>query len=184
MSMLASDLNCVGLILVQDFYGQFLPGRTDAERLGFGKVVIVVCGMLAIAVALGLTHMRGSALALYYAATAILAGGLAGLFLLAFLCRRAGRAAALIGIGVNLVFTIYAALTLGGGKIINLHGLNYPWSEYTIGACGNVLFLAAGLLGAALYPVHADGSLRHTLWEWLATRKQAPTPAMQLGDSV
>jgi solute:Na+ symporter, SSS family len=184
MSMLASDLNCVGLILVQDFYGQFLPGRTDAERLGFGKVVIVVCGMLAIAVALGLTHLRGSALALYYAATAILAGGLAGLFLLAFLCRRAGRAAALIGIGVNLVFTIYAALTLGGGKIINLHGLNYPWSEYTIGACGNVLFLAAGLLGAALYPVHADGSLRHTLWEWLATRKQAPTPAMQLGDSV
>ncbi len=179
MSMLASDLNCVGLILVQDFHAQFLPDRTDAERLRFGKTVIVICGVLAIGVAMGLTHTRGSALALYYAATAILAGGLAALFLLAFLCRRAGRAAALLGIGINLVFTTYATLTLDGGKIVNLHGFNFPWSEYTIGACGNVLFLAAGLLGAALFPAQADSSPRHTLWEWLAARKQAPMPAIQ-----
>ncbi len=179
MSMLASDLNCVGLILVQDFHAQFVPDRTDAQRLRFGKTVIVICGALAIVVALLLTHTRGSALALYYAATAILAGGLAALFLLAFLCRRAGRAAALLGIGVNLVFTTYATLTLDGGKIVNLHGFNFPWSEYTIGACGNVLFLAAGLLGAALFPAQVDSSPRHTLWEWLAARKQAPMPAIQ-----
>ncbi|HLI04409.1 MAG TPA: sodium/solute symporter [Terracidiphilus sp.] len=184
MSMLASDLNCVGLILVQDFYAQFLPDSTDAQRLRFGKLVIVVCGAMAIAVALGLTRTRGSALALYYAATAILAGGLAALFLLAFLCRRAGRAAALIGIAVNVIFTTYATLTLGGGKFVNLHGLNYPWSEYTIGACGNVLFLAAGLAGAALFPARADGSLRHTLWDWLASRKQLPIPVIQLGDTL
>ncbi len=184
MSMLASDLNCVGLILVQDFHSQFLPDRTDAQRLRFGKLVIVVCGALAIAVAVGLTHTRGSALALYYAATAILAGGLAALFLLAFLCRRAGRTAALIGIAVNLVFTTYAVLTMDGGKFVNLHGLNFPWSEYTIGACGNVLFFAAGLLGVFLFPAQADGSLRHTLWDWLASRKQLPVPAIQLGDTL
>ncbi len=182
MSMLASDLNCVGLILMQDVYSQFYPRRTDAQRLRFGKLVIVLCGLLAIAVALGLTHTHGSALALYYAATAILAGGLAGLFVLAFLFRRASRAAALIGVVSNLIFTTYAVLTLHGGMILNLHGLNYPWSEYTIGACGNVLFLAAGLLGTALFPAKADSTLRYTLWDWLANRRQRPLSPMQPGE--
>ena len=183
MSMLASDLNCVGLIMTQDFYAQVFPRRTDAEQLRFGKLVIVGCGALAIAVAIGLTHTLQSALGLYYAVTAILAGGLAGLFLLAFLCRRAGRAAALTGIGVNLAFTIYATLTLGGGKMVNLRGMNYPWSEYTIGAAGNLLFLASGLLVAALFPARSDGQLRHTLWDWLANRKQISVHAIQLGDT-
>ncbi len=182
MSMLASDLNCVGLILMQDVYSQFYPRRTDAQRLRFGKRVIAFCGLLAIAVALGLTRTHGSALALYYAATAILAGGLAGLFLLAFLFRRASRTGALLGIFSNLIFTAYAVLTLDGGKIVNLHGFNYPWSEYTIGACGNVLFLAAGLLGTILFPAQADSSLRFTLWDWLANRKQRPLTPLQLGD--
>jgi len=184
MSMLASDLNCVGLIVVQDFYAQFFPGRNDAQRLRFGKLVIVVCGLLALAEALALTHTHSSALALYYTVTAILAGGLAGMFLLAFLCRRAGRAAALTGILVNLIFTSYATLTLGGGKIVNLHGCNYPWSEYTIGACGNLLFLAGGLACAALFPGGAGIGPRHTLWEWLADRKRVPTQALQVGDTL
>jgi len=183
MSMLASDLNCVGLIMTQDFYAQVFPRRTDAEQLRFGKLVIVGCGALAIAVAIGLTHTLQSALGLYYAVTAILAGGLAGLFLLAFLCRRAGRAAALTGIGVNLAFTIYATLTLGGGRMVNLREMNYPWSEYTIGAAGNLLFLASGLLVAALFPARSDGQLRHTLWDWLANRKQISVHAIQLGDT-
>lgn len=183
MSMVASDLNCVGLILVQDFHAQFFPRRTDAQRLRFGKLVIVGCGLLAIVVAIGLTQSRGSALALYYAATAILAGGLAGLFLLAFLCSRAGRTAALTGICVNLAFTTYATLTLHGGKMVNLHGWNFPWNEYIIGACGNVLFLASGLLSAALFPARSEGELRHTLWEWLADRKRIPVHAIQLGET-
>jgi solute:Na+ symporter, SSS family len=90
MSMLASDLNCLGLILVEDFYAHFFPRKSDVQRLSFGKLSIVFCGGLAIAVALRLSTTQGSALALYYTATAIVAGGLAGLFLLAFLCRRAG----------------------------------------------------------------------------------------------
>jgi solute:Na+ symporter, SSS family len=183
MSMLASDLNCVGLILVEDFYSQFFPGRTDAQRLRFGKLSIVVCGALAIAVALRLTSTHSSALALYYTATSIVAGGLAGLFLLAFLCRRAGRTAAIVGICVNLLFTTYATVTLNGGMILNLHRYNYPWSEYTIGATSNLLLLATGLLSAAFFPARSDTSLRHTLWDWLANRKHLPVQAIQLGDT-
>ncbi len=182
MSMLASDLNCLGLILVEDFYSHFFPRHTDAQRLRFGKLAVVVCGGLAISVALRLVSTRGSALALYYAAAAIVAGGLAGLFLLAFLSPRAGRTAALAGIAVNLVFTAYATLTLDGGKILNLHNYNYPWNEYTIGAIGNLLLLAAGLLYAALFPVPSSLASTGTLWGWLAKRKRPSLRAVQLGD--
>ena len=170
MSMLASDLNCLGLILVEDFYGFFHPASTDRERLRFGKLSIIACGCLAIGVALRLSTTQGSALALYYTATAIVAGGLAGLFLLAFLSRRAGRTAAVAGIVVNLAFTAWATLTLNSGKTVNLHQLNYPWHEYTIGAVGNVLLLATGLAVAAVLPEKPSDN---TLWDWLAARRQS-----------
>jgi SSS family solute:Na+ symporter len=180
MSMLASDLNCLGLILVEDFYSQFFPSHSDERRLRFGKIAIVFCGVLAIAVAMRLSSTQGSALSLYYTATAIVAGGLAGLFLLAFLSRRAGRAAAIAGIAANLIFTAYATLTMDG-KFVNLHGFNYPWSDYAIGAIGNLLLLAVGLLAAAIFPVPAKQPSTHTLWGWLATRKQAGTKNIPVG---
>jgi SSS family solute:Na+ symporter len=183
VSMLASDLNCLGLILVEDFYAHFFPYHDDAQRLRFGKIAVVLCGFLAIAVALRLSSTHGSALALYYAATAIVAGGLAGLFLLAFLSPRAGRFAAIAGIVANLLFTAYATLTLDGGKMLNLHRYNYPWSEYTIGVFGNLLLLATGLVCAALSPAPESLSSTHTLWGWIADRKRSTLQTVQLGDT-
>jgi len=173
MSMLASDLNCLGLVLVEDFYAHFFPRKTDVERLRFGKISIVLCGALAITVALRLSTTQGSALALYYTATAIVAGGLAGLFLLAFLSRRAGRIAAIAGIFLSLLFTAWATLTLNGGKILNLHRYNYPWHEYTIGAVGNLILLFVGLLIALIAPAASSSSSGLTLWDWLAAHRQA-----------
>jgi SSS family solute:Na+ symporter len=183
MSMLASDLNCLGLILVEDFHAQLFPRCTDVKRLRFGKLSIVACGVLALAVALRLSRTQGAALALYYTATAIVAGGLAGLFLLAFLSRRAGRAAAVAGIVANLLFTAYATLTLNGGKTLNLHIYNYPWHEYSIGAVGNLLLLAVGLLTAALFPAPSTALSRCTLWDWLASRRRSGIHAVQLGET-
>jgi SSS family solute:Na+ symporter len=183
MSMLASDLNCLGLILIEDFYAHFFPRHTDARRLRFGKIAIVIAGLLAIAVALRLSSTRGSALALYYTATAIVAGGLAGLFLLAFLSRRAGCVAAVTGIVASLAFTTYATLTANGGKMLNLHDWNYPWNEYTIGAIGNLVLLAAGLLVAAIFPAQSATFERNTLWDWLADRRRARVFALQVGET-
>ena len=183
MSMLASDLNCLGLILVEDFYGHFFPRSTDRERLRFGKIAVILCGGLAIGIALRLTTTHGSALAMYYTAASIVAGGLAGLFLLAFLSRRSGRAAAIAGIAANLIFTVYATLTLDGGKILDLHRCNYPWSEYTIGAIGNLLLLGVGLLWAAFFPAPFKLSSTSTLWGWLADSRRTHPQAVQLGEA-
>jgi SSS family solute:Na+ symporter len=125
---------------------------------------------MAIVVALRLVGSQGSALALYYTVTAIVAGGLAGLFLLAFLVRRAGRRAALLGIGSNLIFTAWATLTMNGGKTVDLGAWNYSWSEYTIGAVGNVLLFAVGYVASLGLP--AVGTSGPTLWDWLTARRQ------------
>lgn len=171
MSMLASDLNCLAAIIVEDFYGHFSPSSTDRQRLRVGKLSVAVCGLLAIAAALRLSTTQGSALALYYLATAVVAGGLAGLFLLAFLVRRAGRIVALVAIATNLVFTAWATLTMNGGRIWNLHSWNYPWHEFTIGAVGNTLMFVVGWIASVLMP--ADRVAGPTLWDWLASRNQS-----------
>lgn len=176
MSMLASDLNCLAVITTQDFYAQFFPHHTDRQRLRFSKFSIGVCGMLALGVALRLATSKGAALALYYTVSAIVAGGLAGLFLLAFLSKRAGKIAALVGIAVNLMFTTWATLTIYGGKTVNLHRWNYGWHEFTIGAIGNVLLLVAGLITAQFFPERDAEASRLTLWAWLAIRDGAKPP--------
>jgi SSS family solute:Na+ symporter len=172
MSMLASDLNCLGVIIVEDFYGHFAPASTDQKRLRVGKIAVASCGLLAIAVALRLCNSQGSALSLYYLITAVVAGGLAGLFLLAFLIRRAGRTVALIAIAVNLVFTAWATLTMNGGRTWNLHSWNYPWHEFTIGAVGNTLMFVVGCIASVVLP--ADHVVGPTLWDWLAMGRKSP----------
>jgi SSS family solute:Na+ symporter len=120
-----------------------------------------------------LATTKGAALPLYYTVTAIVAGGLAGLFILAFLSKKAGKAAAVTGIVVNLIFTIWAVLTMNNGHIVDLHGWNYPWHEFTIGAFGNILLMVTGLLAAQLIPAKANQPSRLTLWAWLDMRRQA-----------
>lgn len=167
MSMLASDLNCLAVITTEDFYAQLFPRRTDRRKLVVGKLSVGICGLVAIAVAFRLATTTGGALALYYT---IVAGGLAGLFLLAFLSRRAGKAAAAIGIAVNFLFTAWATLTMNGGQTVNLSHWNYPWHEYSIGAFGNILLLS-GLIASLLLPAKASDGSRHTLWGWLALER-------------
>jgi solute:Na+ symporter, SSS family len=163
MSMLASDLNCLAVITTEDFYAQILPLRTDRQKLRFGKISIGTCGLLAIGVALRLATTKGAALVLYYTVTAIVAGGLAGLFMLAFLVVRAGRSAAVAAIVLNLCFTAWATLTMNGGQTLNLHNWNYGWHEYTIGAIGNIVLFAAGLIASLFLPAKTDESPRQTL---------------------
>jgi SSS family solute:Na+ symporter len=132
-----------------------------------------VCGVLAIGGALRLSSTQGTALQLYYLLTAIVAGGLAGLFLLAFLVRRAGRTAAIAGIVVNLLVTAWATLTMNGGKAWNLHHWNYPWHELTIGAVGNTLMFLVGWLVSLVMP--AEQTTGPTLWDWIAMNRQTGT---------
>jgi SSS family solute:Na+ symporter len=117
-------------------------------------------------VALKLAHSQGSALSLYYTITAIVAGGLAGLFLLAFLFKRATRKGAIAGIAANLIFTIWATLTLNG-KMVDMGRFNFSMHEYMIGAVGHFVLLAFGILFSLILPNSTPSNPELTLWGWL-----------------
>ena len=183
MAMLASDMNCLALIGVEDFYRFARPKSTDREQLRVGRLMVVLSGIAAAAFALRLAHTQGTALTLYYAITALVAGGLAGLFLLAFFFPRATRTGAIAGIVANLVFTVWATLSIDH-KMGHLSRFSFPWHEYMVGALGHVLLLVIGVIVSYLLPGHGPIAPDKTLRGWLAktrsTATPAPSPQMQL----
>jgi SSS family solute:Na+ symporter len=174
MSMLASDLNSLAVVGVEDFYRLLRPGSTDPQRLRLGKLIVACFGVLAAGTAILLAHTKGSALSMWFSVSAIVSGGLAGLFLLAFLSRRANRKGVYAGIVACWLFTIWAVLTMGEKRWIDMGPFNFPWHDYMVGATGHVILFTVGYLGSLLL---ADGSTADerlqnaTLWHWLHTRR-------------
>jgi len=172
MSSLSSDLNALSVVGVEDFYRKIRPACTDKERLRAAKVLVAVSGLMTVTIAIRLAHTKGTALVLYYAVTAIVAGGLAGLFLLAFLSERAGKRSAFVGIVANLIFTAWATLTMGGGKFINLGHWNFPLHEYVIGVISNLVLLIVGFGASFLFQEANADHRAMTMWGWLDRRQQ------------
>lgn len=174
MTMLASDLNCLVVVAVEDYYRALRPQATDRRRLRMAKALVAVVGALSAAAALILAHTTGSALAMWFAVSAIVSGGLAGLFLLAFLSRRANRQGAYIGIAASLACTIWAVLTRR--KLVDLGPLNFGWDELMIGAVGHAVLFGVGYAASLLFrnrQPETDPGRDLTLWRWLAQRRAA-----------
>lgn len=157
MTMVASDLNSLSAVGVEDFYKPWRPNSTDAERLRLAKALVAVGGVGAAATAMVIARAQGNALALWFAVSAIASGGLAGLFLLAIWCRRANSAAALTGIAASLTVTAWAVLTQGPKRFLDLGAYNFPWDNLMIGVVGHITLLVAGVLVAQLPWGRRDG---------------------------
>ncbi|MGA2771834.1 MAG: sodium:solute symporter [Bryobacteraceae bacterium] len=170
MANLSSDLNSLAAIVVEDYYRALRPGASERQRLTVAKMAVAVCGLLCIATASLLVHTNGTALSLWYTISAIVAGGLAGLFLLAFLVQRASRTAAYIGIAASLLFTAWATLTLDGGQIWNLGRFNFPLHSFMIGVIGHVVLLGAGCAASLVFPNQDLASRQMTAAGWLRRR--------------
>jgi solute:Na+ symporter, SSS family len=173
ISMLASDVNSLSLICVEDLYRNLRPRATDRQCLRAGKCMVVVAGVITVLFAMQLSRIQGTALSAYYTVTAIAAGGLAGLFLLGFLTQRANTRGAQVGIAVSLAVTLWAVLTSGSSPAINLGRWNFRWHDYLIGAVGNIVLLVAGYLASCLFRGSQAATLPLTLRGWLRSRRVA-----------
>ncbi|MCS7337239.1 MAG: sodium:solute symporter [Verrucomicrobiae bacterium] len=171
MSTLSSDLNCLSAVGVEDYYRRLRPDASDRQRLFVGKLIVGVCGMLAVGIAALIAWKSERVLSLYYAVSSIISGGLAGIFLLAFLSRRANKQGVWIGIIANLVFTTWATLTSGKNKMLDLGAYNFPWAGVMIGVIGHVIVFVVGYAASWLFP--PGGKTDWTLWGWLAKRRAA-----------
>jgi SSS family solute:Na+ symporter len=190
MSTMSSDLNCLSAVGVEDYYRKLRPNSTDKQRLFVGKIIVAVCGVIAVGVGVFIAHKGEGALKLYYAATAIVSAGLAGMFLLAFLSRRANRQGLWIGIICALAFTAWAVLTstkgADGKVLLDLGLFNYTWPSVMLGVIAHVIVLVVGWLASFLFPPDSNLKSEWTLWGWLAKRKMlgeekvvAPEAAME-----
>lgn len=173
MANLSSDLNALSAIGVEDYYRVFRPDSTERQRLRVAKRIVAAGGALCVAIATVLAKTNGSALSLWYTVSAIVAGGLAGLFLLAFLAERAGAAAAYIGIGASLIFTAWATLTLDGGKLWNLGRYNFPYHSYMIGVIGHAVLWSVGYTASFAIPNRDPHTREMTLWGWRRLQRSA-----------
>lgn len=171
MSSMASDLNCIAVVGVEDFYRRIRPRATDAKALRAAKVMVAAFGVLTMIFAAELAGSKGAALSLYFTITSIVAGGLAGLFLLAFLCPRANAKGAAAGIVLSLLVTAWATLTLNHGGVIDLGRWNYPLDSYMIGVFGHIALFAGGYLASLIFSDGKPGPRELTLWGWLSHPK-------------
>jgi SSS family solute:Na+ symporter len=177
MATLSSDLNCISVVVVEDFYRKVWLHATDGHRLHIAKYLVAICGAAVVIFAIQLGRNQGTALSLWYTVSAIVAGGLAGLFLLGFLSTRANRQGAYAGIIANLVFTAWATLTLNGGSFVNLGRYNFPLHEYMIGAIGHIVLVVVGYPMSLFFPGTSANMEALTLWGWL---RRDPAPALPL----
>lgn len=175
MSTMSSDLNCLSAVFTEDYYRKLRPNSTDKQRLFVGKIVVAVCGTIAVGIGVFIAGKGESALKLYYAATAIVSAGLAGMFLLAFLSRRANKQGLWIGISAMLVFTTWAVLTSSKGPdgklFLDLPSFNYTWPSVMIGVIGHVIVLVVGWVASLFFPQDTAVKREWTLWGWLQSRK-------------
>jgi SSS family solute:Na+ symporter len=170
MSTMSSDLNCLSAVGVEDYYRRLRPNSTDKQRLFIGKIIVAVSGALAVGIGAFIARKGEGVLTLYYAATAIVSAGLAGMFLLAFFSRRANRQGLWIGIISALVFTGWATLTGGKYQMLDL-GWNYAWPDVMIGVIAHVIVLAIGYGASWFFPADTNVKSEWTFWGWLEKRK-------------
>ena len=170
MSTMSSDLNCLSAVGVEDYYRKLRPDATDQQQLFAGKIIVAVCGVIAVGIGAFIARKGDSALALYYAATAIVSAGLAGMFLLAFFSRRANKQGLWTGIVAALIFTAWATLTGGKYKMLDLPW-NYSWPDVMIGVGAHVIVLTVGYGASWLFPADPNVKSEWTFWGWIAQRK-------------
>jgi SSS family solute:Na+ symporter len=173
MAMLSSDLNCLSVVFVEDFYRRLKPQATDRQRLWMGKMTVGVCGTLAILIAVVIAWKSERVLSLYLTASSIVAGGLAGLFMLAFLCPRANARGAGIGIVACLAFTAWGTLTAGKAPTLDLGAWNCRMLPIMVGVWAHVVLFVVGYLASWLSAAPVAENRSMTLWGWLDRKRTA-----------
>jgi SSS family solute:Na+ symporter len=173
MSGMSSDLNCLAAIGVADVYGKLRPGSTDRSKLGMAKLFVAGAGICCVGVAMLLAHSTGAALILYFTISSIVAGGLFGVFFLAFVSSRVNARGIEIGIVASVLFTVYATLTGNGTPALRLPAWNYGWHSLLIGPSCNVVMIVVGYAASWFFPAPAAAMRARTIWGWLERPRQA-----------
>ncbi len=107
MSSIDSCINSTTTVITEDIYKRILVRtRADSHYLKAAKTIATGSASIMILIAFALTQMRQETiLEIIFVMSAILAGGLGGLFLIGFFTLRANNFGAIIGIVISILLT-------------------------------------------------------------------------------
>ena len=169
MQAFSADLTSVGTVATADYLARFRPHTSDRQRLVFARLAILAGGLLAMGVALQLTESRTRAVyEIFVILASIVAGGLLGLFALGFLCERATRRGAYVGLVCCITFVAWATLT--GPLKVDL-GINYRMHPLMIGLISHIVMFVCGYLASLFRPDRRDDLRGLTIWSLREVRE-------------
>jgi SSS family solute:Na+ symporter len=146
MSTLSGGLNSASTVFTNDLFKKMSPNSSGKVDLFVGRTAVTIAGALSLLVAGWLTTVKGEALVIYYTAFSIFAGGILGLFFLAFLSKRANKKGAIVGIVACLIAVSWASLTKNG--LVDLGKWNYNLHPYLIGLLSHVTVFVVGYVAS------------------------------------
>lgn len=166
LSSLDSDLNSLSAVGIEDYYKRLMPNKSDSHYLFVGRIIVILCGIGALAVAFMYVKADGeTVLGIVFALYAIFSGGIAGLFLLGIFSKRANKQGLNVGILACVLFTAWAVMTsqpLGEAQtpLLDLGKFNFTHHNYMLGVYTHLIIIGVGYFASFLFPVHsADDSL-------------------------
>ena len=138
MATVASAMNSVATIFTEDFYLKLRPQATDRQRLFTLKATSYVVGAIGTAMALVLAAQNlKSMMVVWSQFTALLGGGIVGVYTLGMFTKRANGFGAICGAAISVVVTLLVKL------YTPLHWATYlPIAIFTCIVSGYLLSLA------------------------------------------
>lgn len=172
MSSISADLNSIATVITTDHVGHFVPNMADRTRLRVGRLMVVVAGLLAMAVAYLMRPTAGAASVMERGVTvaAILSGGMLGLFFLGFLTRRATRRGCYIGIFACAVFTAWGLLTEPKHRVLDLP-FNFEMNPILIGVFSHAVLFGVGYLASLLFGGHRPENVEQLTFRRASLKK-------------
>jgi SSS family solute:Na+ symporter len=145
MSTLSSDLNSLASVLMEDYYEKFRRNTREKKKLLFSRISVLISGVLAVLLAMAMTHIHSMADAAFNFVS-LVAGGVLGMYLLGMFTRRCSSKGLYAGIGTGILFILWAYFTNTGRTDPLTWIPRFPLHTLWIGLLGNILVFVWGLI--------------------------------------
>lgn len=149
-----SNFNSVATLALCDIYKRYLsPNAGETESMAVLRTSVAFSGMASAGVALLLMLRSQSVLDAWWTLAGVFSGGILGLFLLGIFCRRAGSAAAAMGVISGTLLIGWMTLSLAGNsKLSAWLPMRSPFDPLMIPVMGTATVVLAGWLASLVWP--------------------------------
>ncbi|MEO2046725.1 MAG: sodium:solute symporter [Pirellulales bacterium] len=163
MSSIDSSINAISAVSIIDIYRRHLvKDRHDSHYLAMARWIAVATGILMILGAIWFANSESKTMQdTLTMLTAVLGGGLFGLYMFGMLTTRGNGMAALCGIVCTILFTVWTLLAKSEMLPDNL---SVPFDLYYVDVVGNVVMFIIGYLAGLWFFPNQKQLANLTIW--------------------